>query len=85
MSRLIGLNGQPIISRQQKREVEREASKNTGKIFNSIASDIRFLAFQGDVLVELLNTMGVTKEQFQEASERVSAKYTEAQKAEVRQ
>ncbi|MFA4854195.1 MAG: hypothetical protein WC616_02460 [Candidatus Omnitrophota bacterium] len=80
MSKLLGSNGKPL-KRPEVRELERDIVKNLGTIIPGMMQDIEFLGTRVNIFIEVFKALGVTDEQFQEAVDRVKAKYQEEPEA----
>ncbi|MHB8172721.1 MAG: hypothetical protein ACYDG6_14525 [Thermincolia bacterium] len=72
---LVGLNGQPMVSRQQRRQMEKDNLKNTTALIAETNRQIGLLFIRTDILIELLKERGVTDEQINAAEAKVRAEY----------
>lgn len=80
---LVNQTGQPLMSRQAKREMARDQQGQLVKIIDNLNQGVGAAHYRLDVFYEALKALGVTDEQFSEAQERVKARYQEEQKKEA--
>lgn len=71
MSKLVGLDGKPLLTRQQQRQVDRKNTRHTATTMNELQQKSSMLFFRTEVLMELLKSMGATDEQIAAAEEKV--------------
>lgn len=74
---LVNQVGQPLMSRQAKREIARDQQGKLVKIIDNLKQAVGYAHYRLDVFYEVLKGMGVTGEQFKEAEERLQAKSQE--------